>query len=64
MPIQAMSGRNQLLLAIGIDRDDPFLGDRMASQASLGTGGQYDFSRSRRRPAPLSERFTLRTRQV
>lgn len=51
-------------MAMGVDRDDPFLGRRMASHAAHGVPGQYDFTRSRRHSAPLSDRFTLTKRRV
>ena len=50
-------------MALGVDRDDPFLGSRMASHAAYGVAGQYDFTRTRRASAPLSDRFTLGKRR-
>jgi hypothetical protein len=50
MPIAA-----QITHALNVDRDDPFLGRRLAQ----GNGGSVDFSRTRRIPALLEERFTL-----
>jgi hypothetical protein len=60
---QAMSGVAQAVMALGVDRDDPFLGSRMASHAAHGVVGQYDFTRTRRASAPLSDRFTLGKRR-
>lgn len=63
MPIQALSGYAQTVKALGVDRDDPFLGRRMSSHVANGVPGQYDFSRSRRHSSPISDRFTLTKRK-
>lgn len=64
MAPQAMSGYAQTMMAMGVDRDDPFLGRRMSSHAAHGVPGQYDFTRSRRHSAPISDRFTLTKRKA
>lgn len=59
MAPQSMSGHSQATMAMGVDRDDPFLGRRMSSHAAYGVQGQYDYTRARRQSAPLGDRFTL-----
>lgn len=55
MARKALSTVAQIVHAINVDRDDPFLGRRMAQ----GSRGGVDYSRTRRIPAPIEERFTL-----
>jgi hypothetical protein len=50
-----LSTAAQITHALNVDRDDPFLGRRMAQCR----GCSVDFSRTRRIPALLEERFTL-----
>lgn len=42
-------------------RDDPFLARRMATQARLGMVPEHDYTRTRRTPAMLGDRFSYTT---
>jgi hypothetical protein len=59
MPSHKMTTHAHALYAAQMDRDDPFLGARMASHAQTGVGPMHDFSRTRRQPAPIEDRFRL-----
>jgi hypothetical protein len=45
--------------AAAFDRDDPFTYRRVVSHQRNGIGETHDYSRSRRLPARIEDRFTL-----
>jgi hypothetical protein len=59
MPNHAMTLAAHALHAARLDRDDPFMSRRMASQAALGVPMTYDYSRARRQPQTIADRFRL-----
>jgi hypothetical protein len=63
MPPQSMSSASQIAWATNVDRDDPFMGRRMASHAAAGVPFHADFGRARRQPATIEERFRLTQRR-
>jgi hypothetical protein len=48
-----------LVAAVAFDRDDPFVARRVASHDRNGAGQMHDYTRSRRLPAPIEDRFRL-----
>jgi hypothetical protein len=54
-----MTPEAHLRHAVNVDRDDPFRGARMASQLKLMRDFTEDFTRTRRQPSPLHDRFHL-----
>jgi hypothetical protein len=59
MPPQAMNELAHTLHAAVVDRDDPFVGRRLRSQASRGVR-VYDYSKTRRMTGySIEDRFTL-----
>lgn len=58
MPYQTLTAVQQRQKALVVDLDDPFLAARMATQEKR-NAQPYDFSRSRRQPATIEQRFRL-----
>jgi hypothetical protein len=54
-----MNNRQHIRHAISVNRDDPFVGIRTEHYESGSIGRHVDYSKTRRLPAPLSDRFTL-----
>jgi hypothetical protein len=48
------------LQGAAFDNSDPFTYARLATHERVGLDQQWDFSRSRRTPAPIEHRFTLK----
>lgn len=45
--------------ATSVDRDDPWLSARLATAARMGCADAISYSKTRRIPAPIEDRFTL-----
>lgn len=58
--MSAMNTEQHIRHATRVDRDDPFLATRIDHhEVRTAVGRQIDYSKTRRTPAPIEERFRL-----